>query len=91
MGLYKKYFNGDQRVRYAVLFLFLIFFSCANESYENRLIKYLNYLKAEKYDKAYSLLSKTDQNAVTLEEFSSNLSSIDRVIVRKTSNKVLES
>lgn len=92
MGLYKKYFNGDKRVRKIFcLFLFLSLLNCGNVSPEKQIIEYLDYIKAEKYDKAYSLLSKTDQNAVTLEEFSAYSSSIDRVIIRRTSNKIVKS
>ncbi len=73
------------------LFLFLSLLNCGNVSPEKQIIEYLDYIKAEKYDKAYSLLSKTDQNAVTLEEFSAYSSSIDRVIIRRTSNKIVKS
>lgn len=78
-------------MKYAGFLLFLLLLSCVNVSPEKQIIEYLDYIKAEKYDKAYSLLSKTDQNAVTLEEFSAYSSSIDRVIIRRTSNKIVKS
>lgn len=78
-------------MKYTVLFLFIILLSCGDVSPEKQVIRYLNYIKAEKYDKAYSLLSKTDQNAVTPQEFSFNSSNVDRVINRKTSNKLVKS
>lgn len=75
-----------------ILLLFILFFSCFNNSHNSFLLKYLNNVKNNKLKDAYKFLSEDDKKVISYDEFVNYEKSVfDSLLKKNTHYKIINS